>query len=210
MLDGTLVPCRPMPPWLKPSQKAPKGLAGPGGTRAGWLRPRRRASSRIERGTSQVGFSSRNTTVNEPRGVAHCGARQLPGLQSPSRSGERPCAAAGSPPAGRQRRPRGRCGGCRCEAGCRPGARGVGQAVVGRQGTGARRRAWRSRLDRVSPRTTSWNRTSPVRRDWPASCARPRRHTRQARQDYRGHDHPVVFCRHAVVKGKRCATGRSA
>ena len=80
MLDGTLVPCRPMLPWLKPSQKAPRGLAGPGGTRAGWLRPRRRASSRIERGTSQVGFASRNTIVNEPRGVGHCGRPTATGI----------------------------------------------------------------------------------------------------------------------------------
>src|SRR5688572_6195998 len=69
MLDGALVPWTPTPPMLKPSQYAPSGLLGPGGTFSGSQRPARRASSRIDSGTSQVGLASFAAIENSPSGV---------------------------------------------------------------------------------------------------------------------------------------------
>src|SRR5688500_1405298 len=69
MLVGALVPCTPTLPTLRPSQYAPSGLLGPGGTLSGSHRPARRASSRIESGTSHVGLTSFAAIENSPSGV---------------------------------------------------------------------------------------------------------------------------------------------
>src|SRR5688572_7835582 len=69
MLVGALVPCTPTLPTLRPSQYAPSGLLGPGGTLSGSERPARRASSRIDSGTSHVGLTSFVAIENSPSGV---------------------------------------------------------------------------------------------------------------------------------------------
>ena len=67
---------------LNPSQNAPSGLFGPGPTFSGSVRPSRRASSRIDRGTSHVGCVSLTVTVKAPIGVAQIAFLDDPGEEA--------------------------------------------------------------------------------------------------------------------------------